>query len=357
MEIQDLLKLMVEKNASDLHLKVGIPPAFRVDGDLGHLDLPPQTLADNRKMIYSILTPAQKEKFEKENELDLSHSIPGVSRFRVNVFRQRGQIGAVLRVIPIRIKSVEELGLPEVIKKLCDRPRGLILVTGPTGSGKSTTLAAMIDYINENRRGHIITVEDPIEFLHKDKKCSVNQREVGVDTKSFSEALRRILREDPDVILIGEMRDLETVSMCITMAETGRLVFATLHTTDAAQTVDRIIDVFPPHQQQQIRMQLSANLEGVISMTLLPRKSGKGRVAAFEIMVGTPAVRSLIREGKTQHLYSAIQTGSELGMVSLDQSLKQLVLKDMVNFEEALQKCINIQEFRQMMGMRENNFK
>lgn len=352
MQLEDLLHLLVEKNASDLHLKVGSPPVIRIDGELIPTKLPSLTRAENKRLIYSILQEHQIERFEREKELDLAYSLPGVSRFRVNLFQQKGAIGAVMRTIPIRVQSLDELQLPEILKELCKRPRGLVLVTGPTGSGKSTTLAAMVDYINSTRRAHIITIEDPIEFLHKDKLSAINQREVGFDTKSFNDALRHVLREDPDIILIGEMRDLETISMAITTAETGRLVFATLHTTDAAQTVDRIIDVFPPHQQQQIRMQLAITLEGVCSMTLLSRATGRGRIPAFEIMMATPAVRSLIREGKTQHIYSAIQTGSDYGMISLDQYLRQLVIKGLITYDEALNKCINPQEFKQMMGVK-----
>jgi twitching motility protein PilT len=345
-----LLERMVQINASDLHLGVGSPPTFRTNGTLMSLEIPPLNPEMVKEMLYTILTPEQQEKFEREKELDFSYSLPGVSRFRENILLQRGTIGAVFRAVPTRPLTLDELGLPAVLKKLCDKPRGLVLVTGPTGSGKSTTLAVMIDYINEYEAVHIVTIEDPIEFLHRNKKSLIRQRELGADTNSFAAALKHILRQDPDVILVGEMRDLETISLAITAAETGHLVFATVHTIGAPATVDRVVDVFPPHQQQQIRMQLSIILEGVISQTLIPRADGTGRACALEIMLGTIGVRNLIREGKTHQLTNIIQSGAQHGMQTLDASLKSLYQQGTINYQEAVAHANNPAEFRLITG-------
>ncbi|HET8679837.1 MAG TPA: type IV pilus twitching motility protein PilT, partial [bacterium] len=322
--MKELLQTVVERGASDLHIKAGAKPMLRIDGAL--VPISEERLQDEqvRALIAELLTGEQLETFYRKLELDCAYSLPGYSRFRVNIYQQRGGIGAAIRTIPHSVPSYEQLRLPKVVKTLAALPRGLILVTGPTGSGKSTTLAAIINLINQTRACHIVTVEDPIEYLHSDQKCIVTQREVGADTHSFTEALRHVLRQDPDVILIGEMRDLETISTAITAAETGHLVLATLHTVNAAQTVDRIIDVFPPHQQTQVRMQLSVALEAVLSQALLPLK-GKGRVAAIEVMVATPAVRNIIREGKTHMLLGALQSGMKDGMQTLNQALRDLV--------------------------------
>lgn len=345
--VDDLLRELVTRDASDLHLKVGQPPVMRIHGDLIRTTYPHLTADDTEAIADQLLNDERRARFDEFLEADLSYSIPGVSRFRVNFFRQRGNVGAVMRAIPIKIKTIDDLGLPQVTKDLALRPRGLVLVTGPTGSGKSTSLAAMIHHINTLSRKHIITVEDPIEFLHRDINCAVEQRELGMDTHSFNEALKHVLRQNPDVILVGEMRDLETISLAITAAETGHLVFATLHTTDAPQTVDRVIDVFSPDQQQQIRMQLSVTLLAVISQTLMPRADETGRVAAFEVMVCTPAIRALIREGKTHQLYTDIQTGAEHGMISLDQYLLDLVKNRLIKYEDALAKSSNPKDFEQ----------
>ncbi len=335
--LEELLQTMVDKNASDLHLTAGSPPRIRVDGELKALGEEMLAPEDTQRLVYGILDSEQIARFEQDWELDLSFGISGVGRFRTNVFFQRGAVGAVMRVIPYNIKGFDELGLPrDVCERLCSLPRGLVLVTGATGSGKSTTLAAMLDYINSTRNGHIITVEDPIEFVHRNKKCLVNQREVGSDTRTFSDALRHILRQDPDVVLIGEMRDMETIEAGLRIAETGHLTFATLHTNDAIQTINRIIDVFPASQQTQIRTQLSFVLEGVFCQTLLEKRVGRGRVLACEIMIATSAVRSLIRENKTHQLYSIIQTGSKVGMVTMNQSLFQLYRKGLISFDDAL---------------------
>ena len=349
--IDDLLRLMLERGGSDLHLTVGSPPGIRQRGELLRVEnMRPLTPRDTMEMILGLLSEEQRRRFETELELDFAYSIPGVSRFRANVFQQRNSMGAVFRVIPIKIPTLEELGLPKVCTYLADRPRGLVLVTGPTGSGKSTTLAAMIDHINETRAVHIMTMEDPIEFMHRNKKSYVNQREVGEDTHSFAAALKRVLRQDPDVILVGEMRDLETISAAITAAETGHLVLATLHTTGGPETIDRIIDVFPPHQQQQVRMQLSTSLEGVLSQTLLRSTDGRSRVMAMEIMLGIPAISNLIREGKTHQMETIIQGGASLGMQTLDQALKNLLTGGRVTFEEAISKAKNPRELAQMVG-------
>jgi twitching motility protein PilT len=345
--IRDLLTELVKNDASDLHLRVGEPPVMRIHGDLIRTKYQRLEVQDMEDIANQLLNSERRQRYDEFMEADLSYSIPNVSRFRVNFFRQRGHIGAVMRAIPIKIKTIDDLGLPQVTKDLALRPRGLVLVTGPTGSGKSTSLAAMVHHINVNTRKHIITIEDPIEFMHQDINCAVEQRELGMDTHSFNDALKHVLRQNPDVILVGEMRDLETISLAITAAETGHLVFATLHTTDAPQTVDRVIDVFSPEQQQQIRMQLSVTLLAVISQTLMPRADESGRVAAFEVMVCTPAIRALIREGKTHQLYTDIQTGAEHGMISLDQYLLDQVSHKVIKYEDALAKSSNPKDFEQ----------
>ncbi len=351
MDIGKLLALVKERHASDLHIKVGNHPILRVNGKLQPLgDLPVLDPAAARTLIESLMTDEQIQTFRTHLELDFAYSVPGVSRFRVNVYQQRGSIGAAIRTIPMGVPAIEELGLPDVVRKLASLPRGLVLVTGPTGSGKSTTLAAIINYINQTRAVHVVTIEDPIEYLHKDIKSVINQREVGMDTSSFSNALRQVLRQDPDVILIGEMRDLETISTALTAAETGHLVFATLHTQSAAQTVDRIIDVFPPHQQTQVRTQLSVALEGVLSQTLVPVASGGGRVAAIEVLVTTGAIRNLIREGKTYQIPSAIMSGAKEGMQTLNQALRTLVDVKKITYEDAVKKATSERELAQLMG-------
>jgi twitching motility protein PilT len=335
--LAQLLQTMLEKGASDLHITSGSPPQIRVDGGLVPLNHPPLAPAETKQLIYSVLTDNQKHRFEEENELDLSFGLKGLSRFRANVFQQRGAVAAAIRVIPFRILTFEELGLPPIVHELVKKPRGLVLVTGPTGSGKSTTLASMIDRINTDHHSHIMTIEDPIEYLHPHKKSLVNQREVNQDTKSFKTALKYILRQDPDVVLVGEMRDLETVEAALTIAETGHLTFATLHTNSAAQTINRIIDVFPPHQQSQVRAQLSFVLEGVLSQTLLPKTNAQGRALALEIMVPNPAIRNLIREDKVHQIYSSMQTGqNQYGMQTMNQSLCELYMKRFISYEEAI---------------------
>jgi len=349
--IDDLLRMMIDRGGSDLHIAVGSTPGIRQRGELLPIDgAKVLTPRDTQAMILSLLSEEQRKRFETELELDFAYSIPGLSRFRANVFQQRNSMGAVFRVIPIKIPTLEDLALPKVCRFLAERPRGLVLVTGPTGSGKSTTLAAMIDHINATRSLHIMTMEDPIEFMHRNKMSYVNQREVGEDTHSFASALKRVLRQDPDVILVGEMRDLETISAAITAAETGHLVLATLHTTGGPATVDRIIDVFPPHQQQQVRMQLSGSLEGVMSQVLLRSTDGKSRVMAMEIMLGVPAISNLIREGKTHQMATIIQGGSSLGMQTLDQHLKALCQAGRITFEEAMGKAQEPRELAQMLG-------
>jgi twitching motility protein PilT len=335
--IYDLLKIMIEKNASDLHVTTASPPRLRIDGKLVPLDHPQLSPVETKALCYSILTDAQKQKFEEHNELDLSFGVKGLSRFRGNIFMQRGAVAAAFRTIPFEIKTFKDLGLPEVVNELVKKPRGLILCTGPTGSGKSTTLAAMIDRINSERYEHIITVEDPIEYLHGHKKCLINQREVNADTSSFKAALRYVLRQDPDIVLIGEMRDLETIEAALTVSETGHLSLATLHTNSAVQTINRIIDVFPPHQQEQIRVQLSFVLEGVLSQQLIPKKTGKGRMLAIEVLVPNPAIRNLIREDKIHQIYSSMQTGqSKFGMQTMNQSLIDLYTKGHISYEDAI---------------------
>jgi len=349
--VDDLLRLMLERGGSDLHITVGSPPGIRQRGELLPIEnMKPLMPRDTQEMLLGLLSEEQRRRFETELELDFAYSIPGVSRFRANILQQRNSMGAVFRVIPLKIPTLEELALPKVARYLSERPRGLVLITGPTGSGKSTTLAAMIDHINSTRSVHIITMEDPIEFMHRNKKAYVNQREVGEDTHSFSAALKRVLRQDPDVILVGEMRDLETISAAITAAETGHLVLATLHTTGGPETVDRIIDVFPPHQQQQVRMQLSNTLEGVLSQVLLRSTDGRSRVMAMEIMLGIPAIRNLIREGKTHQMATIIQGGGNLGMQTLDQHLRVLLQAGKVTFEEAIGKAQNPRELAATVG-------
>ncbi len=383
MNIDDLLKETVAGKASDLHLTVGIPPMLRIWGKLTPLTYPALTPEDTFQLAYSMLNTFQKQKFEKNWELDLSYAVTGVGRFRVNVYRQRGSVGVACRVIPDVIPSIEELNIPMVLKDLCRMPRGLILVTGPTGHGKSTSLAAMLNFINHERSAHIMTIEDPIEYVHHHQRSMVNQRELGFDTQAFPNALRAVLREDPNVIMIGEMRDLETIAAALTIAETGHLVFATLHTANAAQSIDRIVDVFPPHQQQQIRVQLSGVLEAVISQQLLtnlqfverkerrpmaaaavartstggdgrrreqwPSLEELGRVPAVEIMIATPAIRNLIRESKTHQIHTSIQTGAQFGMQTMDQSLYSLYSRRLISLENALARAIHPDELRKMI--------
>ena len=349
--LPDMLKQTVELQGSDLHLSIGSPPQVRVHGELQRLDYPDLTPTDTKSLSYAVLTDAQKKRFEETLELDFSFGIRGVARFRCNMFNQRGAVGAVYRQIPERIRPFDELGLPAVLAKMAERPRGLVLVTGPTGSGKSTTLAAMIDKINAERHGHILTVEDPIEYLHQHKKCLINQRELHSDTHSFTAALRAALREDPDVVLIGEMRDLETVESALRIAETGHLTFGTLHTNSASSTINRIIDVFPSHQQSQIRTQLSLVVEGIVCQALLPRTDGKGRVVSLEILVPTPGIRNLIREDKVHQIYSAMQTGQEkLGMQTMNQSLATLHFRRMITLETAMQASSNRGELQEMIN-------
>ncbi|MEW6440436.1 MAG: type IV pilus twitching motility protein PilT [bacterium] len=352
--LPELLRIMTEKNASDLHLTVGSPPMVRLDGRLAALRMDPLTPVETKQMCYSILTEAQKKKFEEESELDLSFGIKDLSRFRANMFLQRGAVAGAFRTIPYQIRSFQELGLPPIAKDLTQKPRGLILVTGPTGSGKSTTLAAMIDEINATRAEHIVTIEDPIEYVHAHKKGIVNQREVGSDTDSFKKALKYILRQDPDVVLIGEMRDLETIEAALTIAETGHLAFATLHTNSCVQTINRVLDVFPPFQQPQVRAQLSMVLEGVLSQILIPRVGGSGRVLALEIMVPNPAIRNLIREEKVHQIYSQMQMGqSKFGMQTLNQSLCELFMRNLISYEEASSRSSDPEELNTMIGNRQ----
>ncbi len=347
----DLLKLMIEKGASDLHVTTGSAPRLRIAGKLRSLEGHPSLTPENTKeLCYSVLTESQKNKFEENNELDLSFGVKGLSRFRANIFMQRGAVAGAFRAIPFDIKSFQDLGLPEIAEDLSKRPNGLILVTGPTGSGKSTTLATMIDRINSERESHIVTVEDPIEFLHSHKKCLINQRELNADTFSFKNALKYLLRQDPDVVLIGEMRDLETIESAITIAETGHLTFATLHTNSAIQTINRIIDVFPPHQQEQIRTQLSFVLEGILSQQLLTRVDGQGRALALEILVPTPAIRNLIREDKLHQIYSMMQTGqTRSGMQTMNQSLYGLYTRGLISQEDAVTHSPVPEEMTQML--------
>jgi twitching motility protein PilT len=349
--LSELLKKLAELGGSDLHITTNTPPQVRVDGHLRPLDgYKPLTSADTKQLAYSVLTDAQKHRFEENLELDFSFGVKGLSRFRANIFNQRGAVGAVFRAIPYEIKPFEALGLPPVVKTMCDKPRGLILVTGPTGSGKSTTLAAMIDKINNDRHEHILTIEDPIEFLHNHKSCLVNQREVNADTRGFAEALRTALRQDPDVVLVGEMRDLETIESALRIAETGHLTFATLHTNSAASTINRIIDVFPSEQQSQIRAQLSLVLEGILCQALLPRADGHGRAMALEILVPNGAIRNLIREDKVHQIYSMMQTGQDkYGMQTFNQALATLYHKRLISLDTAMQRSSNQDELRELI--------
>ncbi len=348
-EIDELLHIAVQRRASDIHITAGLPPVLRIDGRLVPTEFDKLLPSDTQTLVYAMLTDPQKQVFEESFELDFSYGVAGLGRFRVNIFLQRGSVGAALRAIPSKIPTLDELRIPKVVKSLTLKPRGLILVTGPTGSGKSTTQAACIDLINSTRDCHIITIEDPIEYLHKHKKSMVNQRELELDTKSFAKALRSVLREDPDVILIGEMRDLETIESALTIAETGHLVFATLHTNSAAGAIDRIIDVFPPHQQTQIRTMLSMNLEAVISQQLLPRAGGVGRVPAVEILIATPAVRNMIREAKSHQINAAIQTGASVGMQTMDGSLKELYMSGLITYQDAINRAFNPDELKKLI--------
>ncbi len=345
MDISELLAFAVKNKASDLHLSAGLPPMIRVHGDIRRINLPPMEHKDVHRMVYDIMNDSQRKAYEEVLEVDFSFDIPTLARFRVNAFNQQHGAGAVFRTIPSKVLSLEDLGAPAIFKEISDQPRGVVLVTGPTGSGKSTTLAAMIDYVNENQYAHILTIEDPIEFVHQSKKCLINQREVGPHTHSFANALRSALREDPDVILVGEMRDLETISLALTAAETGHLVFGTLHTSSAAKTIDRVVDVFPAAEKEMVRSMLSESLRAVISQTLLKTKDGNGRIAAHEIMIGTPAIRNLIRENKVAQMYSAIQTGQNVGMQTMDQCLQDLVRRNAVSSAEAKSKAMNKDAF------------
>ncbi len=349
-DFADVLLQVMERNASDLHLTAGSPPMIRQHGRLHALDYPVLTPQVTREVVYSILTNDQRQRLETDWQIDLAYSIPGKARYRVNVYFQRASLSAAFRLIPSEMPKLRDLDLPPVLQEFTKKPRGFVLVTGPTGSGKSTTLAAMLDLINDERHEHILTIEDPIEFLHKHKKCIVNQRELGADAQSFALGLKAALRQDPDVILVGEMRDLETISTALTAAETGHLVFATLHTQDTAQTVDRIVDVFPPDQQQQVRVQLSVSLQGIVTQQLLPKADGSGRTVATEVLVPTPAVRNLIREGKTHQIYSALQTGGQFGMQTMDASLAQLVRDQKITRELAESRSSTPEELRRLMG-------
>jgi twitching motility protein PilT len=349
--LHQLLKTMVERGGSDLHVTTNSPPQIRIDGKLVPLDMPPLTAPETKQLAYSVLTDAQKHRFEENLELDLSFGIKGLARFRANIFNQRGATAAVYRQIPYEILGFKELGLPPVVEEICNKPRGLVLVTGPTGSGKSTTLAAMIDKINRERHEHIITIEDPVEFLHQHKSCIVNQRELHADTHSFGNSLKSALRQDPDVVLIGEMRDLETIESALRIAETGHLTFGTLHTNSAAQTINRVVDVFPAHQQPQIRAQLSFVLEGILCQALLPKANGKGRAMAMEILVPNAAIRNLIREDKVHQIYSMMQTGqAKYGMQTFNQSLATLYFKKHISLQTALSRSSNPDELQEMIS-------
>jgi twitching motility protein PilT len=351
MDLVDILMEVLERDASDLHLTAGSPPMLRLNGVLHAMDAPSLGPAEIRELVYSILTQDQRQRLENDWDIDFSYSLPGKARFRVNAYHQRNAVGAAFRTIPVEVIKLDQLGLPPTLHQFTQKPRGFVLVTGPTGSGKSTTLASMIDEINESRTEHIMTIEDPIEFLHRHKGCIVNQREIGTDAQSFSRALRAALREDPDVILVGEMRDTETIATALTAAETGHLVFATLHTQDAPKTIDRIIDVFPPHQQEQVRVQLASALMGVITQQLLPTRDGRGRVVACEILVPTPAVRNLIREGKTHQIHSVMQTGGQYGMQTMNAALLDLVRRGFITQELALRRSSTPEELRRLMGV------
>ncbi len=349
--LHQLLKAMIEKGASDLHITTSTPPQLRIDGRLHPLKMPPLSPPETKQLCYSILTDAQKHIFEENNELDLSFGVRSLSRFRANIFTQRGAVAGAFRAIPYKIKSFDDLGLPKVVRELAAKPRGLVLVTGPTGSGKSTTLATMIDLVNTERNEHIVTIEDPIEFLHPHKGCVVNQREVGADTSSFSTALKYILRQDPDVVLVGELRDLETIEAALTVAETGHLAFATLHTNSALQTINRIVDVFPAYQQSQVRAQLSFVLEGVMCQTLLPRTNGSGRALALEIMVPNPAIRNLIREDKIHQIYSQMQIGQDkFGMQTMNQSLAILYQRRLITLDDAMARSSDPEELKNLIA-------
>jgi twitching motility protein PilT len=348
--LHQLLRAMIEKGASDMHITTGSPPLLRIDGSVMPLKLPPLSPVESKQICYSVLTEEQKIQFEKNKELDLSFGVKNLSRFRANIFMQRGAVSGAFRTIPFKILGFDELGLPPVVAELAERPRGLVLVTGPTGSGKSTSLASIIDKINSETRQHIITIEDPIEYLHPHKRCIVNQREVGSDTMSFKDALKYVLRQDPDVVLVGEMRDLETIEAALTIAETGHLVFATLHTNSAVQTINRVIDVFPPHQQPQVRAQLSFVLEGVMSQLLIPRAGAPGRVLAAEVMVPNPAIRNLIREDKVHQIYSQMQVGQlKHGMQTLNQCLFSLFSRRLISLEDALGHSNEVDELKTMI--------
>jgi twitching motility protein PilT len=348
--LHQLLKTMVEAGGTDLHVTTNSPPQIRVHGKLAPLQMPPLSAPETKRLAYSVLTDAQKHRFEEDWELDFSFGVKGLARFRANVFNQRGAVAAAYRTIPYEIKTTKDLGLPEIVDKIADRPRGLVLVTGPTGSGKSTTLAAMIDRINDTRAEHILTIEDPIEYLHPHKRALVNQREVHADTHGFSQALRSALREDPDVVLVGEMRDLETIELGLRIAETGHLTFATLHTNSAAQTINRVIDVFPAHQQAQIRAQLSLILEGIMCQALLPLKGGNGRALAQEVLVPNPAIRNLVREDKVHQIYSSMQTGQlKYGMQTFNQSLSSLYFADKITLETAMSRSSLPEELHEMI--------
>ena len=351
LKLHELLGLVLERGASDLHITSGSRPQLRLNGHLTPLeDYPELTPAVIQRAMYAAITQRQREKFEEHLELDFAYSVPGKARFRVNMYRQRDAVGAAFRLIPFEIKKLEDLGIPPSVANFAMLSRGFVLVTGPTGSGKSTTLASLVDLANRQRRDHIMTVEDPIEFLHSHQSCIVNQREVGEDTHSFENALKHVLRQDPDIILVGEMRDLETISVALTAAETGHLVFATLHTQDAAQTIDRIVDVFPPHQQQQVRVQLAGTLQGIVCQTLARTVDGRGRVVATEVLVATPAIRNLVREGKTHQIYSAMQAGAQHGMHTMDQHLADLVKRGRITYETGLEKCHHIEDFNRLTG-------
>ncbi len=349
--LHQLLKAMVDRGASDLHITTGSPPQLRIDGDLVPLKMNPLTPVETKQLCYSILTDAQKHKFEEENELDLSFGVKGLSRFRSNIFMQRGAVAGAFRTIPFKILTFAELGLPPIVSELSKRPRGLMLVTGPTGSGKSTTLASIIDKVNTDRHEHIMTIEDPIEYLHPHKNCLVNQREVGADTKSFKLALKYILRQDPDVVLVGEMRDLETIEAALVIAETGHIAFATLHTNSAVQTINRILDVFPPYQQPQVRAQLSFVLEGIMSQSLLAKANGGGRCLALEVMIPNPAIRNLIREDKVHQIYSQMQVGqSKFGMQTFNQALAALLQRKIISMDEAFARTSDADELKNIMA-------
>ena len=351
LDFADLLLEVLERRASDLHLTAGAPPTVRVRGHLQPLDgYPAMTPTDTREIVYSILSSDQRQRLETDWQIDFAYTVPGRARFRVNAYFQRAAIGAAFRLIPFEITPIDRLGLPPVVHEFCRKPRGFVLVTGPTGSGKSTSLASMIDEINETRQEHILTIEDPIEFLHDHKKCLVNQRELGADAQGFGLALKAALRQDPDVILVGEMRDLETIQTALTAAETGHLVFATLHTQDTPQTIDRIIDVFPPHQQQQVRVQLSVALQGIMTQQLLPTADGSGRIVACETLVPTPAIRNLIREGKTHQIYSSLQTGGQVGMQTMDAALASLVRQSKITRALAESRSTTPEELRRLLG-------